>query len=1132
MRAFAHSAPRTQLLFGSPSALASKRIPAAPPDAARRLCAAHAAATLLEEAACCGAAGGREPTEGLCLGARVRFRLRGESGGAASEELARFLGLELVEALGLDGAAPELAQIEVTGINIDAASTTALVQLDLLRAFGRPSPYELFLRLRALAVDTEGPMYGKQYKHLSTMKSNPELTFSLVTGETEQIEMTANVAKVAAERWTLGPASSCSIVARPQQTLLPAAIVVSLRCVNPPSMLDGAEVHAKVVACPAGARDTNMPPAPKDIRPPKKGQAKSAAPKRRQSQTSESRTASKKPVLPETTGVVRLRPCPGSTLACVAGELVIFGLKPGQAYDVFVSAMATSPDAPSGDPEVAATAKLLMRTSLGPTLGMFGAEPGCAVRMQTEEPDVARRACILEMLGLDGAPCAIDPTSCAVAMKVEGDGNLAVVKEHGIRVLLEAADNRMDNPGLAGGMQLPVPTIMAKPTHLQGRAEVMLTASAEVVKQCCPQHTQAGWWPPALSVNGNATRARAYKAPLSGSRCKDCKWHRVSEMHKVTVVIALDIVHMAEIGDWRSVQKRAEISKPEDLRLVVATMLNTRPLLSTDLIMGVFERSTGRSPKVDFSVRPLDGASALHVAVEENHFEAVKSLLNRKIDPAVANEAGETPLHAAARGGMGTSREVAELLLGAARSSWRGDKCHAADLAVAKQSLLDQRDGSGRTALHLAAMADQLPLVRYLLEVLADASIFDNNGCGPLHAAVAAGSGRCASALIATRSAAVNEVTSLKSRSYSPLHLACERCEVDVATMLLHSAADAQMSAVVDGSEKHALVLLMEGACRRARFSNGVVDLAKLLISKGQPPRKAVERAGESLLAAAFWSQGDADVMGATELLLSMLVQQGLQRGNALGVALVDLVDLATSKASEDDRRNQSRVAHAQTPGTACMQLPDIVAFALQLGAEPNATASSHPRDTALHLLMRYLGRCRALPNDQVSGSAVARTVRLLLQQKASPRARNAAGQTPAMLARSLLDNGEQYGHAWLDLVEPSNGTSRHRQASKAGGAVTAERAVLRPVQSESLRATSPNQSSRESPRESPRGGGGGGGGVRLPGLSSSPAASPRPLETHARDTATSPRTGKKLQHRRDVAPQATQATKLPSLRP
>mmetsp|Transcript_99582 Transcript_99582/g.257329 ORF Transcript_99582/g.257329 Transcript_99582/m.257329 type:complete len:911 (-) Transcript_99582:257-2989(-) len=672
--------------------------------------------------------------------------------------------------------------------------------------------------------------------------------------------------------------------------------------------------------------------------------------------------------------------------------------------------------------------------------------------------------------------------------------NAGAVKEHGLKVALEAPGESAEDAAWGGGLAVPCAVLKAKPTYREAVAEVSFVASGDVLVNPCKEHSVAGALqrPTAVSVGGRLTEAQCCKPQGQGDgRCRACRWKKVKHPHTVKVRIIIDIIRMAEIRDWASVNKRITITTPADARGAVAVLLNARPHLETDMIMKIFEGACGHQGEVDFPVR-VDGATALHVAVEESHHAAVQSLLKRNLDPLVRNSAGETPLHAAARGGLASAPQIAQLLLDSARCAWRGEDKHEDDMQAARKSLLDAQDAQGRTVLHLAATSDQQSLLTMLLKLKADPKLRNKAGGTALHAAAASGGLACLTELLGDKAVDVNlAMGEEKDLGATALHLACQRCHTEVAELLLSKGASARKVTKAGSVEQQALNLLMEGATSFARPSDihGVVAVAKRLLKGGGTPKDVVTAAGKTLCSLALWGSGDASASEAASELLALLGSAGLDRAEALGAELLNVCRLELTRGTQGDKRDDRRLMLAQTPGAAASDLPDAVALALRLGADPNTADAM--KDTALHILLQYPMKRRMLPSDRAAGEAVACAVQKLLERRAEVTAANKKGGTPLALAKRLSELGSHYGNSWAALMagEPQTPPPAPRRqthteskgATDAESASKAEAASSAASEASASRTKSHPSHSREVPKSS-----------MLPSLSLSPNGSPK----------------------------------------
>ena len=115
--------------------------------------------------------------------------------------------------------------------------------------------------------------------------------------------------------------------------------------------------------------------------------------------------------------------------------------------------------------------------------------------------------------------------------------------------------------------------------------------------------------------------------------------------------------------------------------------------------------------------------TALHVAVKRGHLESVRVLLDKQARLDVADNNGQTPLHAAVASNS-ASLKIVELLL---------EKM----LGPMQETLLNEQDSNGNTALHLAAMHRRPEVIRLLQKLYPDTE--NKDGETALHVAAKVG---------------------------------------------------------------------------------------------------------------------------------------------------------------------------------------------------------------------------------------------------------------------------------------------------------------------------------------------------------------------------------------------------------
>eukprot|EP00033_Pygsuia_biforma_P002097 GCRY01002328.1.p1 GENE.GCRY01002328.1~~GCRY01002328.1.p1 ORF type:complete len:316 (-),score=62.51 GCRY01002328.1:94-1041(-) len=109
-----------------------------------------------------------------------------------------------------------------------------------------------------------------------------------------------------------------------------------------------------------------------------------------------------------------------------------------------------------------------------------------------------------------------------------------------------------------------------------------------------------------------------------------------------------------------------------------------------------------------------DGNTAIHLACASGHPSALATLISIGADPALKNNAGETPLHLAAMNG---SEKSVQILL---------QEPHALNA-------IDEKEKFGQTALHYATKRNHLSIMKTLIELYCDLMERDENGYSALH---------------------------------------------------------------------------------------------------------------------------------------------------------------------------------------------------------------------------------------------------------------------------------------------------------------------------------------------------------------------------------------------------------------
>ena len=231
-------------------------------------------------------------------------------------------------------------------------------------------------------------------------------------------------------------------------------------------------------------------------------------------------------------------------------------------------------------------------------------------------------------------------------------------------------------------------------------------------------------------------------------------------------------------------------------------------------------------------VTDSEGITPIHTAVKEGNTEAVKVLLDSNANPNLASsEHGLAPLHSAARQAEGlqliqllhaagadataldhkgrsvlhhavksSSTEIVQAVVEmgcpidniaqeklapkaeGAKESLQGDRLHVTVEEWSGASVVeDDMQSGGTTPLHLAILAQNSDMVRFLLSNGADVHKTTKTGCAAIHMAVRSGKASLVKEIVASGCD-----TDLKTHDgLSPLHLAAQWGHKDVAMELI-----------------------------------------------------------------------------------------------------------------------------------------------------------------------------------------------------------------------------------------------------------------------------------------------------------------------------------------------------------
>ncbi|KAK7929418.1 hypothetical protein WMY93_005813 [Mugilogobius chulae] len=422
----------------------------------------------------------------------------------------------------------------------------------------------------------------------------------------------------------------------------------------------------------------------------------------------------------------------------------------------------------------------------------------------------------------------------------------------------------------------------------------------------------------------------------------------------------------------------------------------------------------------------LDYLTALHVAAHCGHYRVTKLLLDKKANPNARALNGFTPLHIACNHRVWFDSHSCSCLYGPPQ--------HCPTFA-ANGASPDIRNIRGETALHMAARAGQMEVVRcllrngafvdamaredqtplhissrlgktdivqLLLQHMAHPDAATTNGYTPLH--ISAREGQVETAAVLLEAGASHSLATKKG--FTPLHVAAKYGSLDVAKLLLQKKAlpddigknglsPLHVAAHYDNQEV-ALLLLDKGASPHVTAKNGYTPLhiaakknqtnlalallqygaeTNALTKQGVSPLHLAAQEGHAEMAALLLGKG-AHVNAATKTGLSPLHL----------TAQEDRVNAAEVLAKHDANLDQQTKLGYTPLIVACHYgNAKMVTFLLQHGANVNAKTKNGYS-----------------PLHQAAQQGNTHIINVLLQHGAKPNATTLNGNTALSIAKRL----------------------------------------------------------------------------------------------------------------------------------
>uniref|UniRef100_A0A8B9CKA1 Ankyrin 2 n=1 Tax=Anser brachyrhynchus TaxID=132585 RepID=A0A8B9CKA1_9AVES len=362
------------------------------------------------------------------------------------------------------------------------------------------------------------------------------------------------------------------------------------------------------------------------------------------------------------------------------------------------------------------------------------------------------------------------------------------------------------------------------------------------------------------------------------------------------------------------------------------------------------------------------------------HFHLFLLLLQNGASPDVTNIRGETALHMAARAGQ---VEVVRCLL-------------------RNGALVDARAREEQTPLHIASRLGKTEIVQLLLQHMAHPDAATTNGYTPLHISAREGQVDVASVLL---EAGASHSMSTK-KGFTPLHVAAKYGSLEVAKLLLQRRASPD-SAGKNGltplhvaahydNQKVALLLLEKGASPHATAKNGYTPLH--IAAKKNQMQIATTLLNYGAETNILTKQGVTPLHLASQEGHTDMVTLLLEKGSNIHVATkTGLTSLHL--AAQEDKVN---VAEILTKHGANQDAQT------KLGYTPLIVACHYGNIKMVNFLLKQGANVNAktkngyTPLHQAAQQGHTHIINVLLQHGAKPNAITTNGNTALAIARRL----------------------------------------------------------------------------------------------------------------------------------